>query len=698
VNLRLAAVGLLAALASGACSEQSIRVDRSAAAAIDPSEAAERGRVEPLRVFERDLRARLDPRTLPSSEVMLGADPWSIKALPRVEARETVRSRARFVGILRGRSAIVLLDDDLEEIARAPAPRSTTGLAVLPSGAIATVGELSNEIVFFAVEHDALRRTGAVRTPAEGLRDVVGGPDGTLAALDPRGTRVHFLSASAVARGARGAATANGEPISVPTCGGAAQLERTRNALLVTCVIEHAIDVFPIVAGAPVAARQVRLTNDGPFFTVAAREEEGDQLTVVAGGLEDHALDRTRGSFGFIDSFIHVFNVSLAKRESTRVRSVNVSELGVVTPKVIEFVSAGAVRVSGYGTSDLVTINLADGKEQGRVGLLPGTRTIERAATRAVLADPLLDAWIVLDAHGPRVVPVADPGVPARSALSRLGEATVFTTIIAPWNKTDERLSRFTCETCHFEGTIDGRTHHTGRADIRATTKPILGLFNNRPHFSRALDADLAILSMNEFRVSNAKSGHDPFFSLEAVQAPWLTYLGVSTYPVPPEELRRAFMAFLAEFTHRPNVRVIGRKAFSTEERRGAEAFRERCEHCHQAKFAADATDADGPRVPYADWERYVFEPEGRLVWGDAHYEKTGIVPYVNERGARVPSLRRIYAKRPYFTNGSAADLSAVLDRARIQGGAFLHADANAATGGLPVDEQRAIRAFLETL
>src|SRR5262249_53893107 len=155
---------------------------------------------------------------------------------------------------------------------------------------------------------------------------------------------------------------------------------------------------------------------------VAAREEEGDQLTVVAGGLEDHALDRTRGSFGFIDSFLHVFNVALAKRESTRIRSVNVSELGIVTPKVVEFVDAGSCRVSGYGTSDLVTINLADGKEQGRVGLPPGTRAIERTATRAILSDPLLDAWIVLDEHGTKVVPAADPGGPPRSTLSRLGE------------------------------------------------------------------------------------------------------------------------------------------------------------------------------------------------------------------------------------------------------------------------------------
>ena len=62
---------------------------------------------------------------------------------------------------------------------------------------------------------------------------------------------------------------------------------------------------------------------------------------------------------------------------------------------------------------------------------------------------------------------------------------------MAPSSSSEGAKSRFSCETCHFEGYVDGRTHHTGRGDVRATTKPLVGLFNNRPHFSRALDPDL---------------------------------------------------------------------------------------------------------------------------------------------------------------------------------------------------------------
>ena len=60
-------------------------------------------------------------------------------------------------------------------------------------------------------------------------------------------------------------------------------------------------------------------------------------------------------------------------------------------------------------------------------------------------------------------------------------------------------------------------------------------------------------------------------------------------------------------------------------------------------------------------------------MWGSDAYEKTGIEPYVHERGARVPSLRRLYKKRPYFTNGRADTLRSVLELARF-GAPFSHA------------------------
>src|SRR5262249_10643601 len=140
----------------------------------------------------------------------------------------------------------------------------------------------------------------------------------------------------------------------------------------------------------------------------------------------------------------------------------------------------------------------------------------------------------------------------------------------------------------------------------------------------------------NEFRVAGLRSRHDPWFSLGIADAPWLAYLGVGPDPLSPEELRRALMVFFIEFTHRPNPSVVGRSAWSPEERRGAEIFRDRCEGCHQARLVSDRVAS---RVPFEGWERLVMTEQGPIVWARNTYEKTGVEPYVHEAGTRVPSL-----------------------------------------------------------
>jgi hypothetical protein len=306
---------------------------------------------------------------------------------------------------------------------------------------------------------------------------------------------------------------------------------------------------------------------------------------------------------------------------------------------------------------------------------------------RLALADPLLDAWIVAknDAASdapPGVLPVASqrtgsarksptgPETSPAEAEMRLGESLFFTTLMAPYNSSEGALSRFTCETCHFEGYVDGRIHHTGRDDVHAVTKPLLGLFNNRPHFSRALDPDLTAVAFNEFRVAGAKSGHDPWFSVDASSVPWVRLFGQNDATLSPESMRKALMSFLITFQHRPNPAVLGRASFSDLERRGAELFRDRCENCHEARLASDQPAS---RAPFDRWETLVMAREGAIVWGKDVYEKTGVLPYVHEKGARVPSLRRLYKKHPYFTNGSADSIDDVLRRARFLPTGFQH-------------------------
>jgi hypothetical protein len=637
----------------------------------------------PLRAFEDSHRKSADFARIPSSEESLGPDPIRIAVLPRSE---------RALGLLRGRAALVVLDVSLHEVKRLGAPRSPTGLAVSASGDVVYVsGELSPRIARYRVVQGDLLPAGEIELGVHGIRDVALGPEGILYALDEQGGRLISFRPELPKAPRR----------DTPVGHGPIRVLRTAKHLVVDALLDHTLLVFRVDGeGFPEAAEPVKIRHDGPIWSFDAREST-DGLYVAAGGVEDHVLDRTGGFFGWIDSFAFLYRVT---GEATRLASVNVSRAGVITPKAISIDAvdgkSAVVTVTGYGGDHLARLvwkdAFGDFPSIETFLLPPGTAAMTTLAGGArAMANPLLDAWVLADHElATTIVPVEiKPWELPHATNTRVGEALFFTSLMAPKNRSEGPLSRFTCETCHFEGYIDGRTHHTGRGDVHATTKPLLGLFNNRPHFSRALDPDLASVAQNEFRVAGAGTESDPAFSVATREFPWLRALGVDAQTLSPEDLRTSLMAFFMVFSHRPNPAVIGRAHFSDDERVGAEVFRDRCEGCHAARLASD--DA-ASKVPFASWEHLLFAPEGAIVWGRAGYEKTGVLPYVHEDGARVPSLRRLYKKHPYFTNGSAPDVAAVLDRARVSGGVFFHAAKEG--DALSAREQTRLLAFLDLL
>jgi hypothetical protein len=480
-------------------------------------------------------------------------------------------------------------------------------------------------------------------------------------------------------------------------------------------LLDHALVIQKLdERGALSADAPTRIVHDGPIWSFSARPVSGG-LLVAAGGVEDHPLDRTIGAFGYIDSFLYLYRVDVGRSQVTRQAAINLSELGVVTPKIVSLQTSPAVEVTatGYGSDKLVKLQFGEDRSQPpsvtTEDFLPGTTSLcELPRGGLAFSDPLLDVWIAkrqgavpqpLPGEKAEVVPIAI--TKARDPMVRLGEALFFTTIMAPYNRSDGPLSRFTCETCHYEGYVDGRIHHTGRGDIHAVTKPLLGLFNNRPHFSRALDPDLMTVAFNEFRVAGAKSEQGPWFALSGKTVPWLDTFGLEDSNLPPETLRKALMSFLMAFTHRPNPMVIGRERFTQDERVGAALFRDRCESCHEARLISDDPSS---RLPFERWEELVMAREGAIVWAKSEYAKTGVVPYVHDNGARIPSLRRLYKKRPYFTNGTAKDLDAVLERARFLPQGFHH-EAAEPEGSTPdaatlLDEpsRESLRSFLDLL
>ena len=643
--------------------------------------------LDELRSWETTRRAKTDFSSLPTSDRVLGPEPYALRAL----------ADGRLVGILRGADRLVLLDADMSVVSSIETPAGPTSLDVLGSDIV--VGSERLPVVGrYRLEDRGFVRRADWHVPGAGnTRAVTFTPQGRVIVADEIRHRLWTVTAPEGAE----------VEVSPPIDGGLGpvRLERVGRSLLTLSILDQSVWIRALgTDGRPEPTVQ-RIHHDGPAWGMSGLEIDG-ALWIAVGGVEDHALDRTGGFFGYVDSYVYLYRATPGDTPA-RMAMVNVGEHGVITPKALVLRETGdSLEVSVWGYGSEVALDLSWPKDGLTTDTTPRVRprssvpgsnavvVLESGAT--VHANPLLDAWVVESGTTTAVHAVeSGASVPSRSLDSKLGEALFFTGLMAPHAKSDDALSRFTCETCHFEGYVDGRTHHTGRGEVHATTKPLVGLFNNGPHFSRALDEDLTEMVHAEFRVAGAKSGHDPWFSHTVGDRSFLVHLGFEPGDeLEPARLRRALMTFLMEFTHRPNPATVDRRGFSDRERRGAELFRDRCEGCHAARLESRDPKT---RVPYERWEDMVFQPEGAIVWGRIGYEKTGVEPYVHRAGARVPSLRRLYKKRPYFTNGSAADLDEVLERAFWNEGRFFH---DGPPGGIRLDaESRAsLKAFLELL
>jgi hypothetical protein len=645
---------------------------------------------ERLSAFETARRRSTDFARLPPANRSHGADPYALSLL---DAQHSL-------GVLRGASALVLLDARLHELQRFDVPGSAVALAVSESGECWVAGEASRTLLRFRFDGQRLIRTGQMQVPdILGIRALAAGPPGILYALDVHDGKLLTLDTRGAGRVRETRRVGHG-PLS---------LRRVGSLLIVDLLLDHALVIHRLSAQGAVLEEVARVHHDGPIWGFDAALLSDGQLLLAAAGVEDHPLERGQGFFGYVDSFVFCYLLpTIGPIRPLWQR--NVSELGVVTPKAPLLAVAGdraRLFVAGYGSDRALELYFeASAQALPRVQsepFFPGTSAALRLPSGEIaFADPLLDAWLLRPAAGERrepaeVVPVAAEQAPLASVEERLGEALFFTTLMAPSNSSEGAHSRFTCETCHFEGYVDGRVHYTGRDDVRVVTKPLRGLFNNRPHFSRALDADLATVAHHEFRVAGDGSGSDPWFEIRSEQYPFLAALGVYDETLGPEALRRALIAFLMGFSHNGNPSVSGRDGFSAAERRGAVLFRDRCSSCHAARLQSDMPES---ALDFDAWPRAIFSPEGAIVWASADYQKTGVTPYVHEAGTRVPSLRRAAAKWPHFTNGSADSLLEVVQRARFDQKRFFHDAAPPAEAlrAFTPEEARDVTAFLELL
>jgi len=654
----------------GACSSPTPSPDRGF---VPSASAVSKARVRALRASENATRAYFQPRTQPPWVDVGGPDPYRLAPVA-----------GGFVGILRGGSALVRLDPDLHELSRLALPETPTALCVASATDAWVASRYGRRLVHVRFDDAKLdihtvEAAGVADLSCDSQHVYLLPADGSdLLTLDPQG-RVRDRR---------------------PALRGGLRLQRRGRYLLESSLFERSLRVWALSAGGLPSKEVARLHHDGTLWAFDA-VERGDELLIAVAGVEDKPLVRAHGEFENIDSFAWVYR--LADGSLSELVALNVSDSRVIVPKAVKLSltpDGAQLSVLASGSGRLLQAKYpldfrAEPDLQTRAAL-PGVSDAVFAEDGTVsYASPLFDGWVRLDRAGSHLVRVDPERRPSLDV--RLGEALFFTELMAPENTSAGTHSSFTCETCHFEGGVDGRVHYTGRADISVVTKPLFGLANNRPHFSRAMDPDLSSVSHNEFRVAGAGSGTDPWFSLDTSRFPWLRELGVERARLEPLELRAALLDFLYAFSHAPNPRSQGRARFSDLEAAGALAFRDHCAGCHAPRLASDDPTS---AVPFQDWEPLVLSRNAPIVWARGDYEKTGVFPYVHERGTRITSLRRLSLKPRYFTNGSAPDLASLLADFRDgAGGAQHHVQSeDARLAPLSSESRRALLSFLELL
>ena len=613
-------------------------------------------------------------------EATFGADPCRIRHLSRTD---------HYLILLRNASRIVLCDRHLRIIDSAPSPPHPVAMDVVDDNLLLVGGELSGTVSRY---HIGANRIGVLPDiklqNVVSVRDLVYDEDtASLFLIDDFSRRLvqARLPLSEIRR-----PDVRVRQRAFPIDPGPLRILHIKNYLIIDFLLTHTLQIIPLRRGAPDFSRSSRIVNKGPFWSVSALRTDG-KLLIAAGGIENRPFSRKRGEFGYIDSFLYLFTLKVDRDgvfrwkksdryDQRRYLSANLSEQGVLTPKAIVFSRTDKAEprlwVTGYGSDHAVAFRLgARGLTlERRVSVMPGISDAvvvpNPKGASLVYATPLLDRVVKRDlsTRGKAKVPVRHYlDFPMQFTPPRLGEILFFTDLMTPNNSSQGELSRFTCEACHFEGHFDGRVHFTGRDHIYTSTKPVRGLADNVPIFSRAGDRSLSSMVMTEFQVANQH--RKGTFYIRKDRYPWMST--VENWPeiLTPLALRQGLLSFFVAFDHEPNPWRIQHPTLSKRARRGLRVFRDRCADCHQPLRSTRT----GNGVAFAHWARWLTHKNLDLIWGAPFLARTGVKPYVSSAGARVPSLRRVWMKYPLFTNGSAKSIRDVLEDFRYMNSTVWH-------------------------
>ncbi|MBC8132478.1 MAG: hypothetical protein H7X95_05805, partial [Deltaproteobacteria bacterium] len=316
---------------------------------------------------------------------------------------------------------------------------------------------------------------------------------------------------------------------------------------------------------------------------------------------------------------------------------------------------------------------------------------------RVVTADRLSDtlSFVLPAATGEQAGPThtVSMGVPQRNTPSARGEVLFYSRALVPNNVAQGSASVYTCAACHADGQIDGRRHPSKRNRFFSMTKSCRGLRGTEPFLSLGKPDTFAafadnIVSTHAQGALDAPETFDRYpvtLRLRAADT-WMTVT------LSPEDVRAALAAYMADIPVEPSPFVTpGRRTLTATQRRGLAIFRDNCAGCHQLVRSTPR----GRTIRRGEIEASLIAGEVTLTSPRRHDVGT---PVLGEGGNNPPSLRNVWAAAPYFSDGSAATLDAVLDRTDPNA-KKIHAPQNAARPPIfPPAERAALLDFLKAL
>lgn len=292
-----------------------------------------------------------------------------------------------------------------------------------------------------------------------------------------------------------------------------------------------------------------------------------------------------------------------------------------------------------------------------------GPRGLVVAGERVLVPGRLDDRLVAIDVDATLREPVAAGRVRVTSvALGPTPEARHPAAIgellfsqRALWS--DDVRNDFTCESCHWEGLSDHRVHPGFLEQRRETTRPAVGMRGVAPVFSPMQSATLTEAVEGFVSTLDVRYWTRP--ERAPVLAPVVVSVPAAGGPLPitlsPASVREALVAWLMTAAPEPGPLRLPDGGLSAEARRGLHLFERDCAGCHEPvrnlrtrQLVSDVTEA---------------LRSGPLVFGAPLFQRSGIEPTMTPAGTRISPLVALYRGGPYFTDGSAPSLRAVVDR-----------------------------------